>query len=574
MSYDLIVRGGRIVDGTGLPSYVGDVAICDGRIVDVGRIVGPAARVLDADGLVVAPGFIDHHTHFDAQLLWDPLGSSSCWHGVTTVVTGNCSLSLAPCKPEDRDGLVGCFVRVEAISRRALEAGVDWEWISFGDYLDRLQRRAGINVAGLVGHSAIRQYVMGDESSDRPATAEEVERMRQVLRESLEAGAVGFSMNQSKHHFREDGRPIPSAVAPHDELIALAGTLGEINAGLLQVNGGSMGVEVDPRDAYDFLKALARASGRPVVFNTISQRYQAPESWQQALALAEEALAEGYRIHGTGSATPITFSFTLLNAQVMFDHMPAWHDLMFAPKDERIAAFRNPDLRPAFRFDAAEDTTPRNFHKRWELVEIIQVRRPEHKRWEGKAVADLAAAQGKHPVDAFLDLALAEDLETQFKTVMVNGDQPSVARILSHPGVIVGTSDAGAHTAFLADYGYCTEFLGPWVRDRGLMSLEEAVKKLTLVPASLYGLHDRGQIHPGFAADLVLFDPATIGPGEPELVHDYPAGEARLVQPAQGVYATVVNGEVLTQEGRHTGALPGRVLRNAAADRTVGVTGR
>ena len=563
MSYDLIVRGGRIVDGTGLPAYAGDIAIGDGRIVEIGRIRGPAARVMDADGLVVAPGFIDHHTHFDAQLLWDPLGSSSCWHGVTTVVTGNCSLSLAPCKSEDRDGLVGCFVRVEAISRRALDAGVDWEWTSFGEYLDRLQRRAGINVACLVGHSAIRQYVMGDEASDRPATADEIERMRRLLRESLEAGAIGFSMNQSKHHFREDGRPIPSAVAPHHELVALAETLGEVNAGLLQVNGGSMGVEVEPRDAYAFLKTLARASGRPVVFNTISQRYQAPEAWPEALRLAEEALAEGYRIHGTGSATPITFSFTLLNAQVMFDHMPAWHDLMFAPKEERIAAFRDPDRRPALRFEATEDPTPRNFHKRWELVEILQTRRPENRVWGKQTVADLAAAQGKHPVDAFLDLALSEDLESQFKTVMVNGDQPSVAQILSHPGVIVGTSDAGAHTAFLADYGYCTEFLGPWVRDRGLMGLEEAVKKLTLVPASLYGLHDRGQIRPGFAADLVLFDPATIGPGEPELVHDYPAGEARLVQPAHGVQATIVNGQLFTEAGRPTGALPGRVLRNA-----------
>lgn len=564
MSFDLIVRNGRIVDGTGLPGFRGDVAIQDGRIVEIGRVDGLANRTIDADGLIVAPGFIDHHTHFDAQNLWDPISSSSCWHGVTTVVTGNCSLSLAPARPRDRDGIVGCFVRVEAIARRALEVGVDWAWEDFGGYLDRLDQNRGLNVACLVGHSAIRQFVMGEESSDRPATPAEIEAMKAVLRESIAAGAIGFSMNQSKHHFREDGRPIPSAAAPHEELIALAGVLGELNAGALQVNGGSMGVEIDPREAYDFLKDLARAGGRPLVFNTISQRYQAPEAWREALALADEAIAEGYRIWGTGSTTPITFSFTLLNAQVIFDHMPTWHDLMFAPKAERIAAFRDPARRPAFRFEATEDPTPRNFHKRWELVEILQTR-PENRRWEKRSVADLAAAEGKHPVDALLDLALAEDLETRFKTVMVNGDRPSVAEILRHPGVIVGTSDGGAHTALLADYGYCTELLGPWVRDRGLMSLEEAVSKLTLVPATLFGLTDRGLIRSGFAADLAIFDPATVGPVEPHLAQDYPAGESRLVQPARGIVATVVNGEVLTEDGRHTGTLPGRVLRNSRA---------
>lgn len=565
MSYDLIIRGGRILDGTGMPGYDGDVAVQDGTIVEIGRVNNSAKQVLDATDLVVAPGFIDHHTHFDAQNLWDPLASSSCWHGVTTVVTGNCSLSLAPCRPADRDGLVGCFVRVEAISRRALEAGVDWEWEDFGGYLDRLERERGINVAGLVGHSAIRQYVMGDESSDRAATADEIDRMREVLRREMLAGAIGFSMNQSKHHFREDGRPIPSAVAPRDELVALAGVLGELNAGALQVNGGSMGVEVDPQDAYEFIQALARAGGRPLVFNTISQRYQAPDAWREALALADETIRAGYRVWGTGSTTPITFNFTLLNAQVMFDHMPAWHDLMFAPKEERLAAFRDPAKRAAFRFDAAEDITPRNFHKRWELVEIIQTRIPENRRWDGRTVADLAAAEGKHPVDAFLDLAVAEDLATEFKTVMVNGDKPSVAEILRHPGVIIGTSDGGAHTAFLADYGYCTELLGPWVRDRALMPLEEAVSKLTLVPATIFGLHDRGVIRPGYAADLVLFDPATVAPGKPEPARDYPAGETRLIQPARGIVATVVNGQVVTQDGRHTGALPGRVLRNPLA---------
>src|SRR5262245_45037220 len=250
MAYDLIVRGGRIVDGTGLPAYLGDVGIRDGKIVEIGRLRDAGARVVDAEGPAGAPGFIAHHTHYDAQLLWDPLGSSSCWHGVTTVITGNCSLSLAPCKPEDRDGIVGCFVRVEAISRKALEAGVGWEWTDFGGYLERLERARGINVACYVGHSAVRQHVMGEASSDRAATPD-------AVRAALAAGAIGLSMNQSKHHFREDGRPLPANVAPVEEVLALASVLGEQNAGTIQLNGGVLGAEVAPRDAFGLLRRIA-----------------------------------------------------------------------------------------------------------------------------------------------------------------------------------------------------------------------------------------------------------------------------------------------------------------------------
>ncbi|HEX2173343.1 MAG TPA: amidohydrolase family protein, partial [Dehalococcoidia bacterium] len=422
MSHDLIIRGGRIVDGTGLPGYLGDIAIRDGRIVEIGRIDGPADRVIDADGLTVAPGFIDHHTHFDAQILWDPLASSSCWHGVTTVVTGNCSLSLAPCKPKDRDGVIGSFVRVEAISRPALEAGLDWEWVSFGDYLNRIGRRLGTNVACLAGHSAIRQFVMGDDACDRTARPDEIKRMRQAVREAIDAGAIGLSVNQSRHHFREDGRPIPSSAAPREEQVELAAVLGELNAGMIQVNGGSMGVEVDPEENYRFLRTLAKASGRPILFNTISQRWQTPGVWQQALDLGAECLREGLRIHGTISTLPSHNQFTLANAQVMFDNMPTWRPLMFASKEERMAGFRDPARRPKLRYEALEDPTRYNFHKRWDLVTVKEAKRPENKRWEKQSIAAIAQAQGKHPVDAFLDLALAEDLETIFETSTTNGD--------------------------------------------------------------------------------------------------------------------------------------------------------
>ncbi len=565
--FDLLVRNGRIIDGTGQPGYHGDVAIQAGRIVETGRIgAARAQRVIDADGLIVAPGFIDHHTHLDAQLLWDPLASSSCWHGVTTVVTGNCSLSLAPCKPEDRSDLVSGLVRVEAISRKALEAGVDWRWTTFGQYLKRLEEQRGVNVACLVGHTAIRQFAMGAAATERAASADEIEVMCDQLRLALRVGAAGMSINQSKHHFLEDGRALPSTVAQHDELLALARVMAETNVGLLQVNGGTMGTEVDPRDNYAFLRSLADANGRPMLFNQIAHKWQTPELWKEVLKLGEQCLADGYRIHGTCSTLPTSFEFTLMNVQLLFDNMPTWRPLMFAPRAERLAGFADPARRPLLRFEALEEKTIKSFHKRWELVTIEKTFRPENACWLGSNIAALAAQQGKHPVDAFLDLALSENLDTVFKTVLGNGDKEAVGQMLRHPATIVGTSDAGAHTSFLADYGYCTELLGPWVRDRGLMSLEQAVSRLTLMPATLFGFDDRGQIRPGFAADLVLFDAATVAPCKPELVFDYPAGEARQAQAARGIEATIVNGEVLIENGRHSGALPGRVLRNARAE--------
>jgi N-acyl-D-aspartate/D-glutamate deacylase len=553
MSFDLIVRGGRVVDGSGFPSYLGDVGVRDGRIVEVGRIRAPALRILDAHGLVVAPGFIDHHTHYDAQLLWDPLGTSSCWHGVTTVITGNCSLSLAPCKPEDRDGIVGIFVRVEAIARRALEAGVDWSWRSFGDYLDRLERARGINVAAYVGHSAIRQYVMGDASSDRAATEEEIAEMRRLVAEALTAGAVGCSVSRSKHHFREDGRLIPASLATREEILAIASVLADVNAGILHVNGGSLGQEFAIDEAFEFFTDLARVSGRPVLFNQILQRPD-DDTWRESVARLRQVVAEGHRVYGTSNALPIRQTYTLANLQGRLQGFPAWRELLFAPPEARFAAFRDPSRRPALREGAGAVLA------RYTIGKTFQ---PEHQRWEKRSIGELAAALGKHPVDALLDLAIADDFRTEIQTTVANGDPDELAEILREPSLLIGVSDGGAHTAFAADYGYCTELVGPWVRERGLMSLEAAVSRLTLYPAAVFGLHDRGQVRHGFAADLVLFDPATVGPGDPELVHDYPAGEGRLAQPAHGVHATVVNGEVLIEDGRHTGALPGRVLRGA-----------
>jgi N-acyl-D-aspartate/D-glutamate deacylase len=564
---DLIIRNGTVVDGSGMPGFVADVAVRDGKIRAIGHSNGVGAeRVIDADGLVVSPGFIDHHTHYDAQFLWDPYGASSCWHGVTTTITGNCSLTLFPCKPGDREALIGSLVRVEAISRKALEAGLTWNWQSTSDYLNVLSQRLGINVACLVGHSAIRQWVLGEESSERTSTDAEVAQMRDLLRDALRAGAIGFSTNQSPAHSREDGRRIPSGLASDEELVALAGVFREFNTGALEINYGNLGITYDFDRGFRLFKGLAAASRRPIAWISIQHRWQKPEIWKQALVAVEQSFREGYQTYGLTSAREHVFRFSLKNAQ-LFDTMPNWKPL-FADPDlaRRAAALRDPGVRARLRYDAVEDPTPSDFSKRWDLVYLYEAGTEKNRALEGKSVAEIAKLRGQEVLDAFLDLSLEEDLETVFKTNMIQGDPEAVAEILKSPYVLIGISDAGAHTVFDAGYGYCTELLGRWVREKGLMRLEEAVNRLTFVPASIYGLYDRGLLRPGMAADITLFDPRTVGPGEPRLVHDYPAGEGRLDQPAYGIIGTIVNGQVATWEGRPTGALPGRVLKNAWAE--------
>ncbi|HEY7068241.1 MAG TPA: amidohydrolase family protein [Chloroflexota bacterium] len=559
MAYDLLIKGGRIVDGSGLPSYLGDVAVQDGRIVAVGRVAGAAERTIDADGLAVAPGFIDPHTHLDAQLLWDPLGTSSCWHGVTSVIMGNCGLTLAPCKAADRDAVIGSFVRVEGMARPALEAGFDWRWETPAQYAQVLGQRLGLNAGFLVGHCAIRQAAMGEDSVERAATPAEIARMQDLIREALDAGALGFSTNQNNRHFREDGKPVPPRLATPEEIEALAGVLTERNAGIFQTTQGGVNQPEDVHRTAD----LALRVGRPIVWQSILHRWSHPHSWRGLLDAAADAAARGARTYAMTNARPFNNRYTLRNAQE-FDEFPTWRALMFAPVEARKAAFRDPDVRAKLRWEAVDDPKPGTFPKRWDLVRIIKVARPEHQEYQGLSVAALAERQGKPVVDAFLDLSLAEDLETLFQHALTNGDDAAVGEILRSPYTVVGQSDAGAHVNIDAGFGYCTLLLGYYVRELGVMSLEEAVRKLTFMVASIFELPGRGLLRPGYAADLVVFDPATVGPCEPEMVNDLPAGEPRLIQRATGIEYTVVNGTVLLEHGEHTGAYPGRVLRRAS----------
>jgi N-acyl-D-aspartate/D-glutamate deacylase len=556
---DLLIKGGRIYDGSGLPSFLGDVAVEGDRIVEVGRINGAARRVIHADGLAVAPGFIDFHTHLDAQLLWDPIATSSCWHGVTTVIPGNCALALAPCRPEDRESLLGSFSRVEAMPMSVLRQAVSWEWRSFPEYLDRLRQKLGVNVAPLMGHCALRQYVMGEEACERAATPAEIEQMKNLLKEGVRAGAIGFSTNQNPVHMRADGKPIPSRLATDDEILQLAAALGELNRGAIQISRGTLGVSRPAEPGIDFFRRLAAASGRPVVWQSIAHRWDQPDLWRKMLDLAGESLASGAPSYPLCNARLFNNRFNLKNAQV-FDDLPSWKEIMFKPVEERAALLRDETVRKKLRYEAVEEKRPSRFSRRWDLVYLIKAALDKNKNLEGKSVAEIARLKQKDVLDAFLDLSLEEKLETLFQTSSNNGDESAVAEILKSPYTLVGQSDAGAHLIYDAGYGYATRFLGYWIRERGVMSLEEGVRKLTFMVASIFGLYDRGLVRPGMAADLVLFDPSTVRECEPEMASDLPGGEKRLVQRAAGIEMTLVNGEVLVANGAHTGTFPGRVL--------------
>jgi N-acyl-D-amino-acid deacylase len=558
--HDLILKGGRVYDGSGMPSFNADVAIAGGKIVEIGRINAGAKRTLNVDGLAVAPGFIDPHTHLDAQLFWDPLGTSSCFHGVTSVIVGNCGLSLAPAKPEDRDAVVKSFVRVEAISRRVLEEGIQWQWTTTDEYLRAIGRRLGINVGALIGHIAVRHCVMGEDAVERTATPDEIAKMKQLVRQGMEAGAVGFSTNQNPRHIREDKKPVASRLASDEELGSLLDVLGEMNSGVVQLSGGG----ADSRGRIAYAAQMARRTGRPVLWQSISHSWSRPHHWREMLANTQRVFSEeGLPIYAMTQAKPFQNRYTLRDAQC-FDEFPTWKSALFSPLEARKQMFADGEIRKKLRAEAIEDQSPSVFPRRWDVIYVDAVKLDKNKPLEKKPVAEIAKAQGKDGLDCFLDLSLEEDLETRFVHTNTQGDPNAVCEILKHPAVMIGQSDAGAHMGYDARFGYSTAFLGCWVRDHGIMPLEAAVSKLTFRVASVFGLNDRGLLRPGLAADIAVFDPATVNTEDPEYVDDLPANERRMIQKATGVPYTVVNGEVVVENGAPTGVLPGKVIRPTA----------
>ena len=565
MSFDILIKGARIYDGSGLPFFLGDVAVRDGRIVETGRIGGTAKRTINADGLAVSPGFIDFHTHLDAQLLWDPLATSSCFHGVTTVIPGNCALALAPCNEQDRETILKSFERVEAISLDALRAGVKWGWTTFPQYLDRLRGHLGVNVAALMGHCALRQFVMGGAAMERAATPAEIHQMKEVLKAGVRAGAIGFSTNQNPVHMYADGTPIQSRFANDEEIIELASALGEINQGAVQISRGSLGVSVPIPESLKLFEEISSRSGRPVIWQSIAHRWDKPNEWRVLLDAAKQTIDRGIQSYPLCNARLFNNRLTMKNAQV-FDDLPTWKTILFLPLEARIAALKDNETRKKMRYEAVEETKSSRFSRRWDLVYLINAVKPENKHLEKKSVAEIARIRNQDVIDAFLDLSLEEGLDTEFQTSSTNGDEAAVAEIIRSPYVLVGQSDAGAHLIYDAGFGYATRLLGYWVREKQIMSLEEGVRKLTFMVASIFGLHGRGLLRPGMAADLCLFDPATIRECDPEMVQDLPGNEKRFIQKANGIEMTIVNGAVLVEKDEHTGALPGAVLGSGSGN--------
>jgi len=562
MTWDLVVRGGRVVDGTGMPPFSADVAIRNGRIGRIGRVTERGKRQVDADGCWVTPGFIDVHTHYDVQLDWDPLATPSSWHGVTTVLAGNCGFTLAPARSDDVDWLAGMLSRVEGMSRSALSEGLRFSGGSFGDYWRRFEGRLGVNVGSFVGHCAVRRYVMGDDASERRATREEIVQMKDLVRDAMREGAVGFSTSQIDVHCDEDGRGVPSNFASAEEILELASVLAEFDRGAIEIIPRSFGQGYDEKDRQ-LLLDLYRVSGRPIELNILVPSGDHPMGWQATLEFCEEANRKhGARLHPMFTTNHLELHLKLSDTFV-FDEMLAWRATLTLPGPERARALADPSVRARLRaeFDNPND---RAVTFRWEGLEVEAVRDEVHQRLVGMSVAEIAAERGGADLlDIFLDVSLAEDLETSWRSRRSDVEAKFIEHVVrtsvQSPIVMPGSSDGGAHLASFTGADYTTRLLTEWVPDP--LSLEHAIWRNTLMPATVHGIADRGILREGAWADVLVIDPTRLRAHPARLVRDFPAETERYVVDADGYVATIVNGDVLLEEGRHGGALPGHVLR-------------
>jgi N-acyl-D-aspartate/D-glutamate deacylase len=565
--YDLLIRGAQICDGTGAPPFHGDVAISDGRIAEIGSALGGAARrTINADGLVAAPGFIDVHTHYDCQLSWDPALTPSCWHGVTTVVVGNCGFSIAPCRPSDRELLMRMLLFVEGMPTEALRAGIRWEWETFPEYLDAVERnRPGLNVAALIGHSAIRYWVMGGAATERVATADELERMREVLRDALRAGAFGFATSESPTHFFGDGTPVPSRVAPRDEIRALATVLREFGRGLIEVAPLHLiGSTESKREDQAFYGELARASGRPVTWAPLLHSPFDPEGCLELIEEAAAAQRDGVPVYPQVGCRPLEVRISFDTAGIAVMNNPIWRPIIEKPAGERKTLFASQAFRDELRLMSPSGAYVAALAPSWDQMFVRYSPLAAHQSYTDCSVAAISAQRRTDPIDTLLDLSLESDLACQFGIPVMNVDEAIVGKLIRHPAGILALSDAGAHVDTLADQGFTSTLLAHWVRELGALKIEDAVRLITSIPARIYGIRERGELRAGWSADVVLFDPTRIGLERTELVHDLPGGAARLIQRATGVEHVIVNGEVLIDAGEQTNARGGRLLRGGA----------
>jgi N-acyl-D-aspartate/D-glutamate deacylase len=578
-AYDLVIRNGVVVDGTGLPRRRADVAVSGGRIAEVGFVDGTGVREIDADGRVVAPGIVDPHTHYDPQLTFEPYATSSCFHGVTTVVAGNCGFSVAPLRPGDSDWLIQLFARVEGMDASAL-SGIPFEGFeTFPEYLRTLDGRIGINAAFYVGHCAVRRYVMGDACQEREATGDEIDAMAAIVADAMDAGAAGFSSTHSPTHFDSANRPVPSRLASTAELERLAAAAGRAGRGgsiaylPLSAVGG-----ITPDDEA-LLVRMSLASRLPVVIQGLGARSKvdAPTAgWDNAKRFVDEATDQGAAVYSLAMSKPFNRTFTLAAGTTMYEGALEFHRMFTdaATVDARIALLRDPSFRDAIRFsvedpnrDPAKGVTLPPPH--WDVLHVNKVSRPENEKYAGRSVTDIASELGVHPTDAMLDIALSEDLTTEFLWRTETQEWIDGTRVAqADPHMLVGTSDGGAHLDRDDGAEAHSYFLKHWVREWDGFTLEEGVRQITAIPAALCGIIDRGLLLPGYAADVYVFDPDTIGPAHKEFVHDFPNGAGRWTSKPDGAHATVVNGVPIVLEGelQQDAGLPGHVLRpNTAA---------
>jgi N-acyl-D-amino-acid deacylase len=567
MALDLVIENGTVIDGSGGPRYRADVGVKAGRIVEIGRIRSAATERIDAEGHIVSPGFIDGHTHMDAQVAWDQLGSCSCWHGVTSVVMGNCGFALAPCQPEEREWIARCLEAVEDIPVDAMMNGIDWTWETFPEYLDQVEQLPkAINYSAFIGHSALRMYVMGKRALSEVANEDDLRKMGAAVEEALQVGAVGLSTSRATTHITPDGSPIASRIADWSEIDYLVGTLAKRNQGIFQI-----GPDVSGGEAHQtFLKRLQKValdSGRPIMFGTVStQQGLDPYPWQEQTRYIDETVAAGGRMYGQTTTRPIIALFSL-KSYLPFDNLPAWQALRDLPIDEQRRRFADPEIRSALV--AAEATMkPRDGVFQGGGAATTDPKKPDYSNlfalrgvdWDDPTVEELSKHAGQHPVEVMLDLMIGNE-DQLFVQPLVNESPADVLGMLQHPRTLATFSDSGAHVCQEMGSSLQTHLLNYWVRQKQAFSLEQAVRMLTFDNASAFEFNDRGLLRPGYRADVVVFDADTIRPRLPTVETDLPGGARRLVQKADGIAATVVNGAVTFRHGASTGVYPGQLIR-------------
>ena len=571
MALDLLIKNGTVVDGSGLPRYRADVGVKGGRIVEIGRIRAPAERTIDADGLIVAPGFIDGHTHMDAQVAWDPIGSCSCWHGVTSVVMGNCGFALAPCKPADREWFARCLTAVEDIPTEAMMAGIEWTWETFPEYLANVERLPkALNYGMYIGHSALRMYAMGRRGLEETATEDDLRVMAHAVAEAVRVGAMGFSTSRASTHETPDGSPVASRIADWREIDVLVGAMAELDSGIFQIGPDISGGEAQ-RVFLERLAKVALDSGRPIMFGTLATKQgKDPNPWDYQMRWMDETVARGGRLWGQATTRSINAIFSL-KSYLPFDKLPEWQEIRALPLEEQKARLRDPEVRA--RLVAAEARMkPKGSELQGGGAATTDPNKPDYANlfpmldvdWDDPSVADLARQRNKHPVEVIIDLCLENDNRV-FVQPLVNESPEDVLGLFKHPRTLATFSDSGAHVCQEMGSSLQTHLLSYWVRKRQAFTLEQAVRMLTFDNASAWELPDRGLVRTGYAADLVVFDEQKIRPRLPTVEQDLPGGARRLVQKADGIAATIVNGGLALENGEPTGTYAGTVLKGRLA---------